>query len=273
MERLRVSRLIGAFYIFGAIVGLIISIGGIVLLWTTRPDVTNTIDEMMLLTGRTIDATYETVLVADRSLDQASDNLALIQNLLEGVAESLDESTGLITSTGQMIGTDLTGVVNEAQGSLAEVEDSARMVDDALRVVDTTLGLLSRIPLIGPIYRPRTPLQESVTSVSRSLDPLPASFARIRRELDTSAANVAVIRTEVNLLASQVGQIEESLDDARKVAEEYRVILVDLSDRLDRFQQRLPAQLDVFYYAVSLLLASMLITHAAMLIHGIVLVL
>jgi hypothetical protein len=267
------SRLIGAFYLVGAIIGLVVSIGGIVLLWTTRADVTNGINDMVLVTGRTIDATRQTVLVANRSLNQASENLALMQTMLEGVAETLDESTGLITSTGQMIGTDLAGVVTEAQGSLAEVEDSARMVDDALRVVDTTLSLLARIPLIGPIYRPRTPLQESVISVTRSLDPLPASLARIRRELDTSAANVAVIRTEVALLAAEVGNIESSLEEARVVAEEYRVILVDLSDRLERFEQGLPLQLDIFYYAVTLLFASMLLTHAAMLIHGIVLIL
>jgi hypothetical protein len=242
------------------------------LVWTTRPDVVLTVNEMVLITRRTLDATSHTVQVANTSLDKAGENLALMQTLLEGVASALDESTGLITSTGEMINTDLSGVISEAQSSLTQVEDSARMVDDALRVVDTTLSLLARIPLIGPVYRPRAPLQESVLSVTRSLDPLPASFARISRELDTSAANIAVIRTEVSMLAQEIGNIDSSLEEARSVADEYNLILLDLSNRLERLEQRLPNVLDALYLGVTLLLASMLVTNMAMLIHGVVLV-
>jgi methyl-accepting chemotaxis protein len=272
MERTRLSRIIGIFYVLGALLGLIIAVGGLLVLWTTRPDVVLAVDETVQLTRRTLNATSQTVSVANHSLDQASQNLVLMKNLLEGVGEALDESTGLISSTGQMIGSDLAGVINEAQDSLTEVEDSARMVDDALRLVDTTLGLLSRIPLIGPVYRPRVTLQESVVSVSRSLDPLPASFARIRRELDTSAANVAVIRAEVMLLAHEVGQIEDSLENARTVTTEYGLILSDLSTHLDRLEQRLPTVTDTLYIAITLLFASMLVTHLALLIHGIAMV-
>jgi hypothetical protein len=264
MERSRFSRLTGVIYVVGALFGLVISIGSLFLLWTTRADVTRDVNATVNLMSRTLDATRDTIQVVGSSLGQASTDLELIRGIIQDVALTLDDSTGLITSTAGLVGGDMTSFVRETQISLASVEASARLVDDTLRIV-------SIVPFIGPRYQPEVPLQESVASVSRSLDPLPASFGRISRELDVSAANLSVIQYEIELLVNQLDGIHTSITSAQLVVEEYRLILVELRSSLDGVENRLPAMIDTVYLAITALLISMLITQLGMLVHGIAL--
>lgn len=261
-HRSRFSRLTGVIYVVGALFGLIISVGGLVVLWTTRDDVTGGILNTVALAGRTLEATQETVLVVSDSLDQAGTELLTIQRILEDVAGTLEDSGGLLTATSSLVGSDMPGFVEEAQSSLTTMQASARLVDDTLRFV-------SSIPLIGGRYRPEVTLQESVGEVSRSLDPLPETFRKIQRELDVSAANVDIIQSEVDQLAVEIDGIETSLSSAQSVAERYRLILVDFQGKYDRLEQRLPVLFTTIYLGLTLILIWIFITQLGLLLHGI----
>lgn len=258
------SRLSAVIIILGAVFGLVFSTAALVLLWTTRETVTADIEAMAALTGRTLDASYETVRVADRTLEQASQELELIETLTDNLGQVLDNSSDLISDTAGLIGTDMVGFVDNTQTALASVERSSGLIDDFL-------GVVSAVPFIGGRYRPEVPLQESVQRVSRSLDPLPEAFEQIRRDLDTASANAATLRGQVSALADQVGAIQTSLDDARSIVMEYQEILSDAQARFERFEARLPARINMVYWAATALLVWVLISQLGALLHGIAL--
>jgi hypothetical protein len=276
-KRSRLSLLTGVIYVIGAIFGLLISSGGLYVLWSTRPTVTRELTETAGLFGRFLGATGRTIQVVNGSLDQASHDLELSHAMLLDVAQTLDDSQGLIDATAGLIGSDLAGFFEETQTSLEAVEASAQTVDQALAVVesirDALAGLRALIPFTPPPGEslPRASLQQSVAEVRRSLAPVPDSLGEIERQLSVSAANVATMQSELEQLAGQVAGIETSLDEARAVTAEYRAILDDLQERLERFEGRLPLLLRLVYLGLTLILAWIFMTQAGMLVHGIAL--
>ena len=261
-RRSRYSRLIGVIYIIGAVFGFIISLGGLMILWTTKAEVTAAVTEAVVLVGRTLAATHETIQVINQSLDQAGEDLDLIQGILGEVAGTLSESDGLLTDTSNMVGSELVSFVEDAQDSLDSVQVGARLVDDALRLV-------SRVPLLGVRYTPEVPLQESIAEVSRSLEPLPGSFGKIQSGLDTSAAHLATVQLDVERLADEIDQIDTSLSTAHEVSKEYNAILAEVQQRYDQVEERIPLALNLFYLGLTSILVWILITQTGMLIHGI----
>lgn len=276
-KRSRLSLATGILYIVSAVLGLLLSAGGLAGLWITHAEVTHRLTGTVALFGRALDATGQTITVVDHSLDLASQNLAGGRAVLDGVVQSLGDSQGLIDATAGLIGTDLVGFFTETQASLAAVETSAQTVDQALGVIegirDALSGLRSIIPFFAPPSTegalPRATLQESVAEVRRSLDPVPASLGEIERQLSVTAANVAVMQAELERLVVQVEEIETGLEDARQVAGEYHAILDDLQQNFNRFIERLPFFLNAVYLGLTLVLGWVFINQAGMLAHGI----
>jgi peptidoglycan hydrolase CwlO-like protein len=262
MERSRYSRLIGVIYITGAVFGIIISLAGLIGLWATKSRATRAVGASVILGGQIIDATRGTVEVAAISLDQAATDLQAMQDIINQVGTSLEDSTELISTTSAMVGKDMVSFVGEFQASMKSVETSARIVDDFLRVV-------GGIPFVGQRYRPDVPLEESFAQVNRSLDPLPKKFTDIQRQLDVASANVAVMQTQIESLNEELGGVNQSLERAQEQAEEYRTLLRDMRDRWTSLQRRLPVLLTVFYLAITALLVWIFISQLGILIHGI----
>lgn len=262
MERSRYSRLIGVIYITGAVFGIIISLAGVIGLWATKPRVTRAIGATVTLGGQMIDATRGTVEVAATSLDQASIDLEAMQKITTQVSTTLEDSTGLISSTSTMVGKDMVGFVGDFQSSMKSVQSSARIVDDFL-------GVVGNIPFIGSRYRPDVSLEESFAQVNRSLDPLPKKFTDIQRQLEVASANVAVMQKQIESLTTEIAGINDSLDRAKVQAEEYRTLLRDMRDRWTALQRRLPVILTILYLGITSLLVWIFISQLGILIHGI----
>lgn len=259
---MRYSRLIGVIYVVGAVLGLIMSVGGLLTLWITKSSVTESITGTVALAGRTLQATHDTMAVIGDSLNQASTDLTLLTKMVDDMASTLEDSGTLIHSTGDLVGKNMVEFVNNTQSSLTSVQTSARVVDDFL-------GVVSNIPFIGGRYRPDVPLSDSVARVSSSMAPLPGALTKIQHDLDVSAANVATIKGEVKVLGQQISSIQTSISKARGVVEDYQSILMDAQTRYDAFQKRLPVLLDVFYIGMTGLLIWIFILQLGMLLHGV----
>lgn len=264
MEKHRYDRLVAVIYIIGALFGIVLSLGGVIGLWVTKEKVTSQVTEIVTLMGRTLDATRTTVTVVNSSLEQASGHLDLIHQMITDTAATLADTDGLISETSTMIGEDVVLFVEDTQSSLDTVQTSARFIDDFLRVV-------SNIPIIGRRYQPEVTLQDSIAEVKVSLDTLPQSFGDIQRELDVTAANMETIELEMTQLADRVSLIDDEISEATRVAEEYRLILVDVRSKWDTVEENMPAWLTTGYLALTALLIWIFINQVGTLIHGIAL--
>jgi hypothetical protein len=262
MKTVRVSRVTAVVSIVSAVIGLLISVGGLVVLWANKAQTERDISGMTALVGRTLEATRRTVDVTAASLEQAGGDLDTIHAMLGGVSVTLQNSTGMIDSTSQLVGVDLLNFITSTQTGMSSVQTSARFVDDFLRV-------LNRVPFLGGNYAPAEPLQDSIARVSRSLEGLPEPLKKISGDLKTTRANADTLRAQVDVLTRQIADVKTSLSDAQSAAADYQAILADAQQRFDRFNARLPGLIDLFYGIATLVLAWMLLSQVAALLHGI----
>jgi hypothetical protein len=266
MERRNFPHITGGLLILGAVLGLILSIGGLIVLWSTRVDMTRQTIGTIGLIGDTLTATHETISVISNSLDQAETSLVAVHQMILDVSNTLDKTGELISSTGDVLGNKMVSFLANTQSSLVTVENSAKAVDSILTKINS-------IPLIGGYlgggYRPDLPLQESVAKVNKSMDPLPESLKNIQQELEVSSANVETVRVDLAGLATQIDSIQSSIKDAQKVVIEYQRILSDMQERYDRFEKRLPGMINGFYIGMTTVLTWVLITQFGTLLLGI----
>jgi hypothetical protein len=256
------SRLAAVIVILGALFGLVFSIAGLVLLWTTRDTVSAQASDYVGLAGRTIGAAQQTTGVFDRTLSQAGRDLEMINTLINNLGITLDNSGELIDSTAELVGTDMLEFVDNTQTSLRSVEISAGLIDDFLSVI-------SSVPFIGGRYRPEVPLRESVQRVSQSMDPLPEAFTQIQRDLRVASSNASTLRGQVQGMARQVQAIQTSMEDARRIVLEYEDIFTELSDRQERFAARLDERMELLYWVITAFLGWIALSQLGALLSGI----
>ena len=262
MKRASLYRVTAWFYIFSAVLGIVLGMLAGIGLWMTRERVTLQLTELGALAGRTLEATQLTIDVTGRTLDQAAVDLELIAAMLSNLGGTLDSSGGLISSTADLVGEDMVDFVGDTQASLTSVQNSARFIDDFL-------GIISSVPFIGGRYRPDVPLTESVSRVSASLDPLPEAFSKISADLDTASANAATLERQIETLSEQVAEIKDTVVEARAVVDEYHGILADTRDRYDAVRERFTVWSNVIYGALTVFLVWLVISQLAALLHGI----
>ena len=266
MERNIYLRLSSIAFVVGSIFGLIISAGGLIVLWANKANVTDQITGTVSLAGDTLAETRELIAVAGTTLDEAATDLATMQKMIGDVAVTLKDSSGMVSSTADLIGSNMVEFVNNTSTSLVSVQNSAR-------AVDSILGKINSIPLLGPWlgngYDPDVPLGASVASVSASLDPLPESLSKISRDLDVSSANIATVQAEIEVLAGQLDEIQGSLNDAQDVVDRYQELLSAAQTRYNAFENRLPGMINTFFIGTTLVLIWIFITQVGMLLYGI----
>lgn len=216
-----------------AVLGWLVSIVGITGVWVLRPITIRAVSGAVQAAVQTLDSTTRMLTVVDTSLAKASESVAGIQKLIEATAETVKKTTPMIDSVGGIMGDQISGVVENTQTSLESLTGVAKVVDETLR-------LLSQIPLLKVDYRPSETLDLSISAVAEDMKGLPDSFKQIQVNLDSTMTDLNLIQKNLNALTDSVGQIDNSLKDARKVVGEYRITVTDLHERLTGLQPRIP---------------------------------
>lgn len=256
------ARLIGITLILGAILGLVFSIAGLVVVSRVEYQVTNRTLAGLNLLDRALVATADGLSVADESLREAEDTVASLETTTLGMSQTISDTIPLVDSVANLVGEDLPDSIGAAQTALAAAESSAQVVDD-------TLALLAALALLGGVeYAPPVPLHTSIAQVSDSLDSLPASFSEMQIGLDTTANNLARIETDIAGIADNIGQTDASLADARSVVAQYQAVVADLQAEVVTIREGLPRWLRLLRWGISLTLVWLGIAQLGLLSQG-----
>ena len=240
------TRLVGFVLIAGAILGLTLSVAGLVILPRVERMVTTRALAGLDLLDRTLAATADGLSVADEALGRAVDSVALLQTTTQGVSQAIGDTVPLVDTVADMMGEDLPESIRAAQTALTAAQSSAKLADD-------TLSLLAAVPLLGlGEYAPAVPLHTGLGHISDSLGSLPASFSQMEQGLKTSSGNLARIEGDVAGLADQIGQIDSSLAQTRSVVTQYQSVVGDLQVEVAALRDGLPRWLRWLRWGLSL---------------------
>jgi methyl-accepting chemotaxis protein len=245
------TRLVGFILVIGAILGLILSIAGLVIVSSVENQVTTRIVAGLDLLDSALDSTADGLSVADKALVEAGDTVRSLETTTLGVSQTISDTIPLVDSVATLVGEDLPSSISAAQTALTAAESSA---------------------LSGVEYEPPVPLHTGIAQISGSLDRLPAAFTEMERGLDTTSSNLARIETDVAWLSGSIGQIDTSLDDARSVVGQYQSVVVSLRAELASTRETLPRWLGWLRWGISLILVWLGIAQLGLLSQGLELV-
>lgn len=256
------SRIIGVTLIFGGILGVLLSIGGIVVLWRIEPKLEAQVLDGLALVSRTIDSTQSLLTVVDEVLVQVRDNLKTIETASLDVAETIDNTAETATSLGNMVSSEFSDIVDQTANGLRSAQTSAKVIDDFL-------GFLANLPLIGnPNFENDMPLNQSLLRVEQSLSPLTDSFDTFSQELKSTSDNLSSIQSSVTLLTASFDKIDANLVETQTVVADYTRTVNDLDQRVVKMQESAPRTLKLIFAAFTALLAWLLIAQLGLITQG-----
>jgi methyl-accepting chemotaxis protein len=251
----------GFSFSLAAALGIIVSILGIVFVWRQVPGTTERLVNTAIFAQRALDSTDDLLAVADSTLTQAEDNIALIADATQDVAETLKQTSTITTTVADAVGDEFTSVVDKTQTALGALESSAKLVDD-------TLSFISSIPLLGAKYSNQTPLYSSVVEINESLDEMPKTLKSLQDSLDSTANAFTGLNDSVSVLADNVAEIETSMKDAVAVVNRYQVLVDEAQVKTENMIEKLPRWISWTAIGLTVLLVWLIVIQAGLLMFG-----
>jgi hypothetical protein len=184
-----------------------------------------------------------------------------IETTFTNTAAALKSTSDMTASIGSMLGEELAGILMETQNSLTSVQASARLIDD-------TLGIISRIPLIGARYAPDVPLATSIERVNTSLDPLPDTLSDVQTNLVNTSEDIARLEGDLEALSTHIQDLNTQLKDAHAVLSDYQAITLETQAGLAGLEENTPNMVQAFIWAFGAFLLWLLLSQLGLLLLG-----
>lgn len=253
-------RIIAIIIVIFAVISLSITSYGIYQVWQLREPAMENISDTLDLAGTTLQATADGLVVVAESLDSVISSLSGLENTVNTLAKSIEDTAPLVSSLGTLTGDVLPNAVTSAQTSLDSAQDGARIIDTVLRA----LTIFNR-----SAYDPEVPLHEALGEVSEGLNDIPDSLTTMEDSLDTTYNNLEVMQAEISLIAEDIAAINKGLDEGKKVIEQYQELIADMQTRIESFQSRLPSIVETFAWVLTFILIWLGIAQVGLLTQGI----
>ena len=232
MRRL-VSRLAGALLIVAGIIGLGLSLAGLIVGLPALGAAEQTLDRRLTDLDQALIAAADGLRIADDSLSGAAGTITAIETTVRSSGQAISDTLPTVDRIGILIGEDIPRTIRSTQQTLESARETAR-------VADAVLGAISRTGLLGNVYNPEVPLNQAIQQVSDSLSLLPASLSSVRDSLTVTGANLRRIGANTEEVAEQIALINASFRDARRVIDQYQTLVTDLRTDLTALRAALP---------------------------------
>ena len=256
------ARIIGASLILAALLGLLLSAAGIVLVWGVRQPVTDRILEGIAIAQTTLITAQEGLDLAEDALETAASSVITMEEALNGVAASIDETSPILASVGDIVSTDLPTTILSTRTSLEAAKSSALLIDNIL----TTLSSIPFIP-IEP-YTPSVPLSQALEKVATDLEKIPQSMATIDDSLSKTRQNFIFLRAQILDLSANAREFSESLEEAQGVVDSYQEITQDFLERLENIEDRVATWITISAWILTLFFVWLGIIQVAFILQG-----
>jgi peptidoglycan hydrolase CwlO-like protein len=220
-------KIIGITFIIAAIIGLILSIGGIVLVWVVREPLTTNLVNTIDLIGTTLEATSSGLSAVDETLSSTISNISTLESTIQTASNSIDDSVPMIESISGLLSGNLPGAIEATQTGLTTLQDAAGSIE-------STLKLLTSIPFL-PIerYAPEVAFTDALEDISENLDPISQSLVEMESTLNTTQGNMVMIATELRIISQNISDLNSSLSDIQLVIERYQEVITTAQDKVD----------------------------------------
>jgi uncharacterized phage infection (PIP) family protein YhgE len=257
-----VRRVLGVGLMFFSAVGLVISVLGLIVVFALSGQVASNADHALEITVDTLTSTQQNLDLTDRALGEARLALSTTETFVEEAGSGLENTSALMGSLSEILGSDLPDVIEDTQDSLAAAEEGAAVIEDVLRGLNAISGLT------GLSYDPEVSLTDSFASMNESLGTIPATLAELDDSLEGAQQNLDDLQTALSQVATPLTESEVVLAEAQASVQAYSSTIEQLAEAVGDLRTALPAWIRTAVLALCFLLVWLAVSQIGLLWQG-----
>lgn len=256
-------KILGITFIVAAVIGLIFSLAGIILVWSVRIPLTTNLVSTLELIDTTLEATSSGLTVVEETITQSVSDINSLENTVRTAGQGVEDSVPLVESLSTLMSQDIPTAINATQTSLTTMQDAAGTIESSLKLV-TSIPFL---PIEG--YDPEVSLSESLEDVSQSLDAIPQSLAEMETTMNTTKGNLIMLSAQVNIIARNISELKDSLYELSFVFDQYQDAISTIQTKVDSSRQNLASTITIGAWFFTVILIWLGIAQVGLLTQGI----
>jgi hypothetical protein len=238
----------GISLIVAGILGLVLSIGGLIILPRLERQAETVAMEQLEVLDRALATTLDGLITAETALVQAAEAVDSLEGIMVDVGLAINDTAPILDVAAELLGEQLPTTIQATQETLTSVATSAQLVDDIL-------GVISVIPLLGTDrYNPDVSLQQGFQDVSDGLDGIPELLLTAGEGLSAGTESLQGVEKGFAAMARSIAETMTSLESAQTVLQDYQQIVGDLNDTVSSVSESLPGWLRALRWGLTLVL-------------------
>lgn len=268
-----VRRLIGILMLLIGLLGVALSVAGVVVGRQIVDDVGANLESNLLLTSQSLDTMEESLVLAKTTVSEVSAGLDTMEDTAVQLGQTITETRPLLLQVNQITTEDLPQSVESVQDAMPEMVAVAAAIDDTLtilnnfRIDEEIFGFSIQYDL-GIDYDPVVPFDESVAQIGDSLDGLPGSLRQLETNLDVADENLEMIAVDVIAISEDLETINGRVAEIEPLLDDFITIVIEANDRTRESRARIGEQLEMVKLIVTGLMVWLGLTQIAPLYLG-----
>jgi len=257
-----VKRILGLSLMIFSALGLAISLSGLLAVSMVSNQVGQSADEALTLTLASLDTTSQSLDLVHSALGEAQDALGVMETVVRGTDDSLQNTGALIGSLSDFLIGDLSPAISNSQHSLTAAEEGAAVIEEMLY----SLNAISM--LTGMTYDPDVSLTESFARINQSLDTMPESLTEVDENLNAVRESLNSVQTDFTDLITTLNESEAILVEAQTGVDDYSNLVQELSLKISDVQENLSTWIRTAILSLYFLLIWLAISQIGLLWQG-----
>lgn len=240
-------RLLGIWVMLAGVLGLILSIAGLVGVWMVKPTIATYLDSTVVTLRSSIDTSQSVMQVTSKALGSTVDSVDALSVMLGATATSVSDAQPVLDQMNEFMGDKLPATMESATTSLKSAQQAADVLDSSIRSLNAFRSVMSSVPLIGGFveqptsaYNPDVPLAKSLGDMATQFESLPAMFTDMATNLDkaddslgTIESSLVTMSDSVKFISTSLGEYETMLNQSESSMDNVKSVLTGLQTNMN----------------------------------------
>lgn len=240
-------KIAGLVLLIIGLLGVLLSIGGIIYSGRAVDAVVKVLDDTLGLTGGSLSTVEDTLALARGTIGDVNVSLVTVQVTADSLAQTIADTQPLLEEVAQITGEDAPNSIESVQEAIPAVAEVAGVIDDTLitlnsfKIEEEILGFDLNYDL-GINYAPTVPFDETVSGLGTSLDGFPDRLRELEPSLTAANENLGLVSENIYAVSGDLAVINGRIAEVDPLLGDYIGIVQNINSTIDTTQSTVQAQ-------------------------------
>lgn len=240
-------KIFGSVLLIIGLLGVLLSIGGIVYSGRAVDAVVKLLDDTLGLTGDSLATVEDTLTLARGTISDVNASLVTVEETADSLAKTIADTQPLVEEVAQITGEDAPNSIESVQEAIPAVAEVAGVIDDTLvtlnafKIEEEILGFELNYDL-GVNYAPAVPFEETVSDLGTSLDGFPDRLRELEPSLTAANESLGEVSENIYAVSDDLAVINGRVAEVEPLLGDYIGITQNINSTIDTTQSTIQTQ-------------------------------